>query len=321
MKIAVFGAGAIGGYLAAKLAAADHDVAVVARGPHLRAIQEQGLRLDEKGTVRVLPVCAVDRAEALGPQELVIIAAKAHAMAEAAPSIASLLGPETVLLPAQNGIPWWFPYRAGAPLEGSRILAVDPEGAVARSLDPARVIGCVVYMAASVPEPGLVRRFGGNLLILGEPDGSSSTRLDRVAHLLKAAGIKIEMTARIRDAVWMKLWGNVAFNPVSVLTGAKMDQMADDPAVRAVLRAAMIECQQVAAALGTRFGRDVEARIEESRTIGDFKTSMLQDFEAGRPVEIDALVATVVELGRRVAVKTPLLEAIAALTRLRATPR
>lgn len=321
MKIAVFGAGAIGGYLAAKLAAAGHDVAVVARGPHLRAMQEKGLRLDEKGTLRLLRVRAEGRAEALGPQELVIIAAKAHALPEAAASIASLLGPETVLLPAQNGIPWWFPHRAGAPLEGSRILAVDPEGGVARSLDPARVIGCVVYMAAAVPEPGLVRRFGGNLLILGEPDGSSSPRLERVAQLLAAAGIKIETTPRIRDAVWMKLWGNVAFNPVSVLTGAKMGPMGDDPGVRAVLRAAMIECQQVAEALGTRFGRDVEARIEEARAIGDFKTSMLQDFEAGRPVEIDALAGAVIELGRRVAVKTPMLEAIGALTRLRARPR
>jgi 2-dehydropantoate 2-reductase len=243
---------------------------------------------------------------------------KAHAMPEAAPAIASLIGPETVLLPAQNGIPWWFPYRAGAPLEGTRIAAVDPEGGVARSLDPARVIGCVVYMAAAVPEPGLVRRFGGNLLIVGEPDGSASARLKRLEQLLTAAGIKAEVTPRIRDAVWMKLWGNVAFNPVSVLTGAKMDRMADDPGVRAALRTAMLECQQVAERLGARFDRNVEQRIEEARVIGDFKTSMLQDFEAGRPVEIDALAGAVIELGRRVEVKTPMLEAIYALTRMRA---
>jgi 2-dehydropantoate 2-reductase len=238
MKIAVFGAGAIGGYIAAKLAVAGHEVAVVARGPHLRAMQELGLRLEERGAMQRMTIRAVERAEALGPQDVVVIAVKAHAMPEVAPAIASLIGPETVLLPAQNGIPWWFPYRAGPPLEGTRIAAVDPDGGVARSLDPARVIGCVVYMAAAVPEPGLVRRFGGNLLILGEPDGSASGRLERLERLLTAAGIKTEATPRIRDAVWMKLWGNVAFNPVSVLTGAKMDRMADDPGVRAVLRAA-----------------------------------------------------------------------------------
>ncbi|HWI26709.1 MAG TPA: 2-dehydropantoate 2-reductase [Stellaceae bacterium] len=318
MKVTVFGAGAIGGYIAAKLAMAGHEVAVVARGPHLKAIAAEGLRLEERGETRVLRLPATDRAEELGRQELVVIATKAHAMPGAAPAIASLLGPETVLLPAQNGIPWWFPYRAGPPLEGSRIVAVDPDGSVAHHLAAAGVVGCVVYMAAAVPEPGLVRRFGGNLLILGEPDGTNSPRLRRVAEVLGAAGIKVETTPRIRDAVWMKLWGNVAFNPVSVLTGAKMARLAEDPGVRAVLRGAMLECQAVAERLGTRFDRDVEARIEEARVIGDFKTSMLQDFEAGRPVEIDALVGAVVELGCRVEVKTPMLESIGALTRMRA---
>src|SRR6185312_12021715 len=213
----------------------------------------------------------------LGPQELVVIAVKAHAMPQVAPAIASLLGPETVLLPAQNGIPWWFTYRAGGALDGTRIAAA-------------------------------------------EPDGAMSPRLTRLAELFGAAGIKIETTPRIRDAVWMKLWGNIAFNPVSVLTGATMGRMADDPGVRAVLRAAMLECQQIAERLGALFDRDVEARIEEARYVGDFKTSMLQDYEAGRPVELDALVGAVVELGRRVDIKAPMLEAIAALTRMRATP-
>lgn len=320
MKIAVFGAGAIGGYIAAKLALAGNEVAIVARGPHLAAIRERGLRLEERGAVRALPVRATDQAAELGPQELVVIAIKAHAMTSAAPAMATLLGAETVLLPAQNGIPWWFPYRAGPPLEGHAIAAIDPDGAVGRLLDPARVLGCVVYMAAAVPEPGLVRRFGGNLLIIGEPDGQDSPRLRRCAALLGASGIKVEATPRIRDAVWMKLWGNIAFNPVSVLTGAKMDRMADDPGVRAVLRQAMLECRAVAERLGARFDRDVETRIEEARVIGDFKTSMLQDFEAGRPVEIDALVGAVIELGRRVAVETPMLQAIDALTRMRAMP-
>lgn len=314
----MFGAGAIGGYIAAKLAAAGHDVSVVARGAHLRAMREHGLVLDDRGKRETVRLRATDRAEELGPQDLVVVAVKAHAMTAAAPAIAALLGAETVLLPAQNGIPWWFTYRAGAALEGKRIAAVDPDGRLARRLDPARVIGCVVYLAAAVPEPGCVRRFGGNLLILGEPDGALSPRLRHLAELLAAAGLEIETTERIRDALWMKLWGNVAFNPLSVLTGAKMDRMARDPGVMAVLRAAMLECQAVAGRLGVRFDRDVETRIEEARRIGDFKTLMLQDFEAGRPVEIDALVGAVIELGRDVGVATPMLDAIGALTRMRA---
>jgi 2-dehydropantoate 2-reductase len=319
MKITVFGAGAIGGYIAAKLALADHDVSVVARGPHLHAMRERGLTLDDRGMPRVVKLRATDRAEELGPQELVVIGVKAHAMPTVAPAIAGLVGPETVLLPAQNGIPWWFTYRMGGALEGARIAAVDGDGGVARQLDPARVVGCVVYMAVAVPEPAVVRRFGGNMLIFGEPDGSLSLRLRRLAELFTAAGIKIEMTERIRDALWEKLWGNIAFNPVSVLTGATMERMASDPGVHAVLRAAMLECQAVAQRLGARFSKDVEARIAEAQFVGDFKTSMLQDFEAGRPVEIDALVGAVVELARRVDVKTPMLEAIGALTRLRAS--
>lgn len=318
MRITVFGAGAIGGYIAAKLAEAGHEVAVVARGAHLAAIRGRGLILDNRGETRAFPVRATNRAEELGPQELVVLTLKAHATADAAPAIASLLGPETVLLPAQNGIPWWFTYRAGGELEGMRITAVDPDGEIARLLDPARVIGCVVYMAIAVPEPGVVRRFGGNMLEFGEPDGSRSARVAHLADLFRAAGIKIETPANIRDALWMKLWGNIAFNPASVITGATMGRMADDPGVRAVLRSAMLEMRSVAERLGARFDRDVEARIEEARYVGDFKTSMLQDFEAGRPLELDTMVGAVTELGRRVGVKTPILEAIGALTRLRA---
>jgi 2-dehydropantoate 2-reductase len=318
MRITVFGAGAIGGYVAVKLASAGHDVSIVARGAHLVAIRERGLVVDERGVRRGLRLRATDRAEELGVQELVIIAVKAHALAAAAPEIAALLGPGTILLPAQNGIPWWFSYRASGGLEALPIVAVDPDGRIAVQLDPARVIGCVVYLAAAVTEPGLIRSFGGNRLVLGEPDGRATARLARVSELLAGAGVKIETTTWIRDAVWTKLWGNVAFNPLSVLTGAGMGSMAEDPAVRAVLRAAMQEMQQVALRLGARFHRDVDERIEEARRVGDFKTSMLQDVEAGRPIEIEAMVGAVVELGRRVGVETPLLETIGALARLRA---
>jgi 2-dehydropantoate 2-reductase len=321
-KITVFGAGAIGGVLAVRLAAAGHDVSVVARGPHLAAIRERGLTLDDRGKRETMRLRATDQAEELGPQDIVVIAIKAHAMAAAAPGIAALLGPETVLLPAQNGIPWWFPYRAGAPLEGRQIAAVDSDGSLARRLDPARVIGCVVYLAAAVPEPGVVQYVGGRRLILGEPDGSLSPRLRQLADVLVSADLEVETTARIRDALWMKLWGNIVFNPVSVLTGAGMGGMGHAPGVLAVLRAAMLECQAVAERLGARFDRDVDARIDDALRLGDFKTSMLQDFEAGRPVEIDALVGAVIELGRGLGVATPMLDAIDALTRLRAaTPR
>ena len=320
MKITVFGAGAIGGYLAAKLALAGHEVAVVARGAHLAAMRTRGLVLDDRGTTRTARLRATDRAAELGPQELVVVAVKAHAMPQVAPAIATLLGSETIIVPAQNGIPWWFPYRAGGALDGTEIAAVDPDGSVRRHLDPARVVGCVVYIAAAVAEPGLVRRFGGNMLVLGEPDGATSPRLARTAEAFTGAGVKIEATPRIRDALWMKLWGNIAFNPVSVLTGATQGRMVRDPGVRAVLRAAMLEMQAVAERLGARFDKEVDARIDEGAYVGDFKTSMLQDFEAGRPVEIDPIVFAVVELGRRVGVATPMLEAIGALTRLRAAP-
>jgi 2-dehydropantoate 2-reductase len=318
VKITVFGAGAIGGYIAAKLALAGHEVAVLARGPHLQAIRAKGLALDDRGTTRAARLRATDRPEELGPQELVVVAVKAHAMPQVAPGIAALLGPDTAIVPAQNGIPWWFPYRSGGALDGAAIAAVDPGGVVARHLDPARVVGCVVYIAAAVPEPGLVRRFGGNMLVLGEPDGGASPRLTQLAELFGAAGIKIETTPRIRDAVWMKLWGNIGFNPVSVLTGATQGRMVHDPGVHAVLRAVMLEMQAVAERLGARFDKDVDARIDDGAYVGDFKTSMLQDFEAGRPVEVDPIVFAVVELGRRVGVATPMLEAIGALTRMRA---
>jgi 2-dehydropantoate 2-reductase len=318
MKVTVFGAGAIGGYIAARLAVAGNEVSIVARGDHLEAIRARGLRLDDRGQSRHLPIPATDRPETLGPQDLVVLGLKAHSLSAAAPGIAALLGPETVLLPAQNGIPWWFTYRCGGALEGARIAAVDPDGSLSERLSPSRVIGCVVYMAVAVPEPGLVRRFGGNMLVLGEPDGRMTPRLQRLAELFTAAGIKIEATPSIRDAIWMKLWGNVAFNPVSVLTSATMGVMADDPGVRAVLRIAMGEMRAVAEKLGAHFAKDVEARIEEARYVGDFKTSMLQDLEAGRPIEVDAMVGAVAELGARVGVATPMLEAIGALARLRA---
>jgi 2-dehydropantoate 2-reductase len=318
MQVAVFGAGAVGGYLAAKLALAGHDVAVVARGAQLAAIAVHGLRLEGETGAHVVRLRAVEHADELGPRRLVIIAVKTYALAAAAPDIAHLVGPESVILPAQNGIPWWFPYRAEGVLGGMHIAAVDRDGSLTRLLDPARIVGCVVQMAAAVTAPGTVRRFGGNTLVLGEPDGTRSGRLAEIAELLKGAGINVVTTDRIRDAVWDKLWGNVAFNPMSVLTGATMEEMAGDADLRPLLSAAMEECQAVATRFGSTFGRSVATRIDEARRLGAFKTSMLQDFENGRPVELDALVGAVVELGRRVDVPTPTLSALGAMVRLRA---
>jgi 2-dehydropantoate 2-reductase len=318
MQVAVFGAGAVGGYVAAKLALGGHDVALVARGAALAAIRARGLKLQDESSERIVRLRAVEKAQELGPQPLVIIAVKTYALPAAAPAIATLVGPESVVLPAQNGIPWWFPHRAEAPLAGAQIAAVDRDGSLTRLLDPARVLGCVVQMAAAVTAPGAVRRFGGNTLVLGEPDGSASGRLTQIAAVLQSGGINVTVTKRIRDAVWDKLWGNIAFNPMSVLTGATMEVMAGDPDLRAILSAAMSECQRVAERFGTHFARSVETRIEEARRLGAFKTSMLQDYENGRPLEIGALVAAVVELGRRVAVATPTLAALGAMVRLRA---
>ena len=321
MTITIFGAGAVGLYLAAKLALSGQTVGIVARGANLAALRRRGGRYRQGGEVRDFAVRATDRPAELGPQDLVIIAVKAQSLGPAAAAIATLVGPDTVLLAAQNGLPWWYTYRVGGALEGRRIAALDPDGAIAAKLDPARAIGCVLVMAASVPEPGLVQHLSGDELILGEPDGSASNRLARMTARLRDAGINVATTDRIRDAVWLKLWGNMTFNPVSVLTRGNLLDLANDPDTLFVLRRAMREAQAVGEAVGVRFGRDLEARIEESRIVGPHKSSTLQDFEAGRDLEIEALLGAPIELARAVGIATPTLDMIAALTRLAARSR
>ena len=317
MRIAVFGAGAVGGYVAAKLALAGRPVSVVARGPQLAALRARGLTLIEGGVSRRVEVAARDRAAALGEQDLVILTLKAHSIPAAAPEIAALLGPRTVLLSAQNGIPWWYFHQEGGALEGARIEAVDPGGTLFAALDPDRVVGCVLHMATSVPEPGVVRHQAGGRFILGELDGTVSERLQRVFAVLSDAGLAAETTTEIRREIWFKLWGNVAFNPLSVLTAATLDRMIADPAIRRLAVEIMNETETVAGRLGLRFDMSVEERVEVVRRLGAFKTSMLQDLEAGRPLEIEALMGAVVEIGRRLDCPTPMTEAVAALTRLR----
>ena len=317
VKLCVFGAGAIGGVIAGRLAGAGHAVSVVARGAQLAALRRDGLTLRWRGEPRSFAVTTTDEAAALGPQDILVIALKAHSLAGAAAAMRPLIGQDTVLVPAQNGIPWWYFHRHGGALDGTSLETVDPGGMLDALLPPEQVVGCVVYVAATVPTPGVIDHASGERFILGEPDGAASARLERVAGLLRGGGFAVETTDRIRDAVWLKLWGNLSFNPISVLTQKTMDRLLDDARSRALLEALMREAQAVAVRLGVRFGITLEKRLEDARRLGAFKTSMLQDLEAGRPLELEALVGAVVELGRKLGVATPLLEAVYALARLR----
>jgi 2-dehydropantoate 2-reductase len=317
VRIAVFGAGAVGGLVAARLALAGLPVSVVARGAHLKAIRERGLRLRTRETDRIAKVAATDDAGALGRQDLVVIATKAHALPAAAADIARLVGPETVLVPAQNGIPWWYFHRAGPPFEGAAVRAVDPEGALIELLPPARVVGCVVYVGAAVPTPGVIDHSSGELFVFGEPDGTMTERLERVVTVFRQGGFEAETTARIRDAVWLKLWGNLSMNPVSVLAQATTDRLLADDGVRRLLRLLMDEAARVAGELGVSLGTTAEERLGLAERLGAFKTSMLQDLEAGRPLETAPLVGAVTELARKLDIATPMLDAVEALLRLR----
>ena len=318
MKICVFGAGAIGGAIAARLAEAGADVSIVVRGAHLEAIRRNGLVLIDKRGRHAITIRATDDAAELGPQDAVLVALKAHSMPQAARSMLPLLAPETAVIAAQNGLPWWYFYKEGGPFEGEPFETVDPGAVVWRTIGPERVIGGVIYMGAAVPEPGVIDHSSGYRLILGEPDGSSSERLESVCRALEAAAYTAERTARIRDAIWVKLWGNISFNPLSVLTMALMDELAHDEGSVAVIRALMEETRAVGERLGVTFDQTVEQRLEKSKETGPFKTSMLQDFEAGRPLELDSVVRSVCELGRRLGVATPVTDAVHGLTRMRA---
>ena len=317
MRIAVFGIGAVGGCVAARLALAGADVSAVARGTTLTAIRERGLTLRHGGTERTARLRAVAEPAELGVQDAVMICTKAYGLAAAAPAVAPLLGPRTAIVPAQNGIPWWYFHRAGPPFEGEPVAAVDPDGALLRALPPERVVGCVTYVAASVPAPGVVEQDVASRFVLGEPDGASSARLDAIAGALRSGGFEIEVSGRIREAVWMKLWGNVALNPVSALALARVGALVADPATRRVMMLMMEETRSVAGKLGVRLEMDIGQRLAQAGRLGAFKTSMLQDLEAGRPLEIDALVGAVSALGRRLDVPTPTIDAVEALLRLR----
>ena len=315
MKICVVGAGAIGGVIAVYLARGGHEVSVVARGAHLMTIRAQGLTLmrgDERSTQPV--AAAADDPGAFGTQDSVFIALKAHDIPAMLPRLAPMIGPETMVIPAINGLPWWYFHRAGGRFDGSAIECIDPGGAMLRALDPARIVGCMVMLAADMPEPGLVRQTSPAAnFVIGEPDGGPHERTAALARVMTEAGMKVEVSADIRAAIWMKLLGNLAFNPVTALARARIDQIFAQPRLVDLIRNLMTETMAVGAAYGIEFPITIEQRLAMARKLGAFKSSMLQDVERGRPIEVEAILGAVVELAGRVGIATPTIEAVYAL--------
>ena len=318
MKITVFGAGAIGGFMGAKLALAGQDVTLIARGPHLAAMRERGLKLISEGKTEVVrPRCTDDPNEA-GPQDYVILGVKAHALAGITSAVQPLLGERTTLVPAVNGIPWWYFYQHGGPYEGTRLQTVDPGGVLWEKLPPTRVVGCIVYPATELVEPGVIEHIYSNRFEIGEPDGSKSERAQAFSRAMIEAGLRCPVRARIRDNLWVKLWGNLSFNMICALTMSGLESVTADPGTRAVARQMMVEAQAVAEKLGVKFPLDVDARIAGAADVGVHKPSTLIDLERGRPMEIDPILGAVVEMGRLVDVPTPTCDTVLALVRQRA---
>jgi len=321
VSICVFGAGAIGGFLAARLEMAGTPVSVVARGPHLAAMQDGGLVLDSGGERTVThPRAVADPAE-IGPQDYLFLTLKAHSLEPALPQLRPLIGPGTTIVAAVNGVPWWYCYGLPEPFGGRRVQSVDPDGALWDALPPAQTLGCIIYPAAEISAPGVISHSYGDRFSLGEPDGSRSGRAETLSRLLIAAGLKAPVRPRLRDELWVKLWGNMAFNPISALTTATLDIVTGEPGVRAVARAMMLEGQAVGEAVGARFALEVDKRIEGGAQVGRHKTSMLQDLELGRPLEIEALLGAVVELAGWVGAPMPISTAVLELVRCRAAVR
>jgi len=319
MKFCVYGAGAIGGYLAVQLALSGQEVCVVARGAHLDAIRERGLTLQIHGAERVAKVAADSDPAAFGPQDVVICTLKAHQAFESAPDFAPLLGPDTSVLTAMNGIPWWYFYKTRGRFEGRHLNSVDPDGRQWNSIGPQRAIGCVVEPACEVIAPGVIAHRQFNRFIIGEPDGSHSARVQELSKVLTAASFDAPVRDNIRWNIWLKLWGNVCFNPVSALTGATLGAMIGDPELKALCKTMMQETQAVNEALDVHIPTEMmDRRLAGAAEATDHKMSMLQDLERGRSLEIDALVGVVQELGRLTAVRTPMVDAVLALIKARA---
>ena len=318
MKICIFGAGAIGGYMGVKLAQLGANVSLVARGPHLKAMKKNGLRLIEEGNDTIVPVTASEHPEDLGIQDYVVITLKAHSVPLIVNKMGSLINEKTTIVSGVNGIPWWYFYKVSGEFEGTRVNSVDPGNVQWDTFGPDKVLGCVVYPAAEVIEPGVIKHIEGNRFSLGEPDGSKSERASKLSKALIAAGLKAPVRPKLRDEIWVKLWGNLSFNPISALTHATLDVLCTDIGTRNVARKMMIEAQLIAEKLGVKFPIDVERRIDGGAAVGAHRTSMLQDLDQGRPMEIDALVTSVQELGRITNTPTPTIDIVLSLVKLRA---
>jgi 2-dehydropantoate 2-reductase len=320
MKVCIVGAGAIGGFIGTRLAVGGHDVSAFARGATLAALRQHGWRLRQGGQLRGAPARVSDSSAALGPHDLVVVAVKGQSLPGVAPHIKPLLGAHTLVLPAMNGVPWWF--GRGVPaLEDAPLASVDPGGAVSTAIPFEQVIGCVVHASTWTSEPGLVEHKMGQGLIVGEPAGGESARVKRLSETLKQAGFEVTVSADVRRDIWYKLWGNMTINPVSAITGAPTDAVLDDPLVLAFCSAAMREAAAVGAKIGCAIAQQPEDRHAITRKLGSFKPSMLQDVEAGRTLELDAIVSVVREIAQRVDVATPNIDALLGITRLFARQR
>jgi len=318
VKVCIVGAGAIGGLIASGLARAGHEVSLVARGAHLEALRAKGLAFLAGGKREVFRLPASDDPSELGAQELVFLCVKTPSIAEVLPRTKALLGRDTVVVPAINGLPWWYFYKEGGKLDGQPVACLDPAGTLFQALDPGRILGCVVHAAAQAPEPGVVRHTAGRELLIGEPDRTRSARAERVVALMNAAGFDAKLAADIRVEIWLKLTGNLSYNPVAALALAHMDDIHGNPGLLALIRSLIEETMRVAEAYGVRVPITVDERIAIAKKLAGAKISMHQDVEKRRPLEVDAIVGAVVELARRAGVATPMIDAVHALIAERA---
>jgi len=316
MRFAVYGAGAIGAYMGAKLSAAGEDVALIARGPHLEAIRENGVRIRSSDGDFDARLMATNDPNEIGTVDVVVLAVKAHGLTAIAPLLSPMLGPNTIVLPAQNGIPWWYFQGHGGRWEGTQLESVDPGGIITKHIATERIVGCVVYPAATIVEPGIIHHEEGNRFSIGELDGSSSLRCKELAAAIGSSGLRAPVRSNIRQEIWVKLLGNLAFNPVSALTKASMVEIAMDPDARSVVQTMMEEAYAVAEALGVEIPISIEQRLAGAQNVGEHKTSMLQDVEAAKPIEIDGLVGSVLELGSLLGIPMPYTNTVYACTKL-----
>jgi 2-dehydropantoate 2-reductase len=317
-RICVFGAGAIGGYVGARLALkGEADVSLIARGAHLAAMKTNGLTLRQAGETHVVHPQVTDQPSELGPQDFIILTLKAHGLAGVIDQLTPLMGPDTAILFAQNGIPWWYFHGVEGPLAGTRLESVDPGGEIWNRVGPDRALGCVVWQAAEIEAPGVIAHHYGDRMPIGEPTGEKTDRAMRLSRLLTSAGIKSPVRAELRNEIWLKLWGNLSFNPVSVLTGGTLQDLATDPGTRRVIATMMEEARAVGEALGVTFAVGAQERMDMAAKVGAHRTSMLQDVEAGRPTELESLLGVVIELASLVKIDTPSLQLIYDLCKFR----